>query len=308
MLILSFNSHDLAIWSKSFGATVSENITKRTTHVIASPQRRTAKVRHAAKKPDRIKIVTQEWLFQCLSQWSKVSENLYRIHNEVSDNGGKPATVNGSPFDGPEDNVPLSSSDEEATLTEEEADIPNGFDVHVEDDVDDEEKSELAKHMPTLSREDSSPHEETNEDWEGMNDELADFLGSEADDSESEAESTISKESTSADEETPSAKKRKREDAGLTSTEDEDSDASRSGSRLQKRKRKALARTTSLTSMAALTPLSKHEIDKTKTDVKASTDGGETPIDNDDDEEADAALEAELEAEMLRQAEESGDE
>lgn len=241
---------------------------------------------------------------QCLSQWSKVSEDPYRIHNEVSENGEKSTTVNGSPFDGIDGNAPLSSSDEEATLTEEEADIPNGFDAGAETDVDDEEQSsELAKYMPTISREDSSPHEETNEDWEGMNDELADFLGSEADDdSESEAESTRSKESTDADEDTPSAKKRKREDEGLTS----DSDVSQSGSRLQKRKRKALARTTSLASMAAVTSLPNQEpfdLEADAGDVVNGDDG-----EDEEDEDDDAALEAELEAEMLRQAEEEDSE
>ncbi|GAB7350968.1 hypothetical protein MBLNU459_g1467t2 [Dothideomycetes sp. NU459] len=302
---VDIHSHDLAIWSKSFGATISENITKRTTHVIASPQRRTAKVRHAAKKPDRIKIVTQDWLFQCLSQWRKVSEDPFRIHTEVSENGDKPITVNGSPFDGLDENAPLSSSDEEAALTEEEAEPPNGFESTAASEANTQEQAELAELMPSISREDSSPNEETNEDWEGMNDELADFLGSEAEDeSESEAESTRSTDSTNAEAGTPSAKKRKREDDGTSPTDDDDSDASQSGSKLQKRKRKALARTTSLASMAAAAPIAPSQA---AVESEPEPKGGEDE-DADEGDEDDAALEAELEAEMLRQAEEDGDE
>ncbi|KAL1306674.1 hypothetical protein AAFC00_005346 [Neodothiora populina] len=286
-------SHDLAIWAKSFGATVSENIKRRTTHVIASPQRRTAKVRQAAKKPDRIAIVTQDWLFDSLSQWKRVGEEPYRIHSEVAENGEKPTEIGTTPFDEPDEHTALSSSDEEAALTEDELDTPNGTDV----ESNAREQAELAKYMPKLSHEDTSAHEETNEDWEDMNDELADFLGSDADDdSETDTESVRSLASTSSETAPSSAKKRKRELVDVASVSDDgDSDASQGESELQKRKRKALARTTSLTNVAAVSNVATPEPPRTK-DVAADIP--------EDFEDSDADLEAQLEAEMLRQAQE----
>jgi len=286
------HSHDIAIWAKSFGATVSENISRRTTHVIASPQRRTAKVRQAAKKPDRISIVTQNWLYDSLSQWKKVAEHEYKIHSEVAENGDKPTTANGSPFDGPDENAALSSSDEEAALTDEEGESAK---ASTSNDNEAKEQAELEQYMPSLPREDSSPNDETNEDWENMNDELADFLGSDAEeDSEnSDAESTISAVSKSTDTNSSGTKKRKRGGGLAPVTDGEESDASQSGSRLQQRKRKALVRTTSLASVTTSSNLTVPD----PAHSQAGNDGGEDGYD-------DEALAAELEAEMMRQAEE----
>lgn len=296
---------------------MTDTISKRTTHVIASPQRRTAKVRQAAKKPDRINIVTQQWLFDSLSQWKRVDEAPYRIHSEMAEPGDKAAPGNGSPFDEPDQNTVLSSSDEEAALTEEEVENSNGLEAQPGPEHSMERQAELDVLMPSLSREDSSPHEQTVQEWEGMNDELADFLGSEAEDgSESEAESARSSESDKSGHLGSSGKKRKRSVAGMgepSTTDGEESDASRgggdsSGSRLQKRKKKALARTSSLTSAATAAA--------GETAGSTSLRGGQDPgggpgaiaeEEDDEDEYDEAALEAELEAELLRQDEEEED-
>lgn len=277
---------------------MTENITKRTTHVIASPHRRTAKVRQAAKRSDRIKIVTQRWLFDSLSQWRKLVEEPYRIHSEFHDDD-KHNLSNSSPFDGPDENTALSSSDEEAAATEEEGETPNTLTIRTDLDTDRGEQAELESHLPILSREDSSPHEETNEDWDGMNNELADFLGSDADEgSESEAESTRSNESDGTLTSTPGTK-RKREEKTTGPADGEESDASLSASRLQKRKKKALARTTSLTH-AEMVP---------SPSLRGGADpGGSAQGEDNGNEDDDAALEAELEAEMLRQDQEDGHE
>jgi RNA polymerase II subunit A-like phosphatase len=233
---VDIQSHDIAIWSKSFGATVSESITRRTTHVIASPERRTAKVRQAAKKGGRIAIVTQNWLFACFSQWRKVDEDSYRVHSDAPMNGT--AKLPDS-FEGKDDGM-LSSSDEEAALTEEEAETgtntPNGLRI----DVDAEN---LEQFMPTKERADSSPTQEESPDyWADIQDELADFLGSDVDE-DSDAESVRGDGLKTP----PSARKRKRdvEDDG---TEDGAEDTPES--KLQKRKKEALGRTSSLTQMA----------------------------------------------------------
>ncbi|KAK4937311.1 CTD phosphatase Fcp1, partial [Elasticomyces elasticus] len=131
---VNIQNHDLGIWAKSFGATITENITKRTTHVVASPQRRTAKVRQAAKRPDKIKIVTQQWLYECFSRWKHEDERPYRVHDEAAAENGpvNAANENASPFDAPDESAPLSSSDEEAALTEEESETPNGLPPRLE--------------------------------------------------------------------------------------------------------------------------------------------------------------------------------
>ena len=288
--------HDTAIWAKSFGATVSENITKRTTHVIASPERRTAKVRQAAKKGGRIAIVSQGWLYACFSQWRKVDETLYRIHSDSPANG---TAILPESFENK--HLALSSSDEETGQTEEDTEdgdeTPNGAarrGVSLEIDTDLSELEELEKHKPSIQREDSSPTDlEVIEDWGDIDDELKDFLGSEAED-ESDNESELT--GSASGERTPSGqRKRKRNvvsDAdGLLTVEG----GTGSGSRLQKRKKEALSRTSSLTNAASLADIS-NSIDMKDSDPP----GGDTMGGQEDDDDLEAALAAEME----RQSEE----
>jgi len=229
---------------------------------------------------------------------------------DLLERGEKARSRKNSTGAGIEKSTFLSSSDEEAAVTESEEDSTNGSTAQTKSNAtdDEEEASELAKLMPSISREDSSPHEETKEDWQGMNDELAEFLGSDADDdSSSEAESARSDDSEASLTTSSSRKKRKRAGSrGAEATDREgDSDASASGSRLQKRKRKALARTSSLNNAAGL----KAEVLKVSAGKEGDSGGGEAVLTQDADaEDTDGDLEAELEAEMLRQALEDGDE
>ncbi|GAM85577.1 hypothetical protein ANO11243_035840 [Dothideomycetidae sp. 11243] len=285
---VDIQSHDLAVWAKSFGAVVTDNINKRTTHVIASPQRRTAKVRQAAKRAGRISIVNQQWLFDSLSRWSRVPEGAYRIHTDASNHDEKPSSQSPPNF---EDPTLLSSSDEEAAMTESDPETPTNSSSQAAHDTDTETEAELAALMPAMSREDSSPNDETKEDWDGINDELAEFLGSE---DEEDASDVSEAESTRSDSQR-SSRKRKRGPPSVDET-DTDSDGVGSGdaeSRLQRRKRKALARTSSLNTQAKVHPV--------------TTTTTMTQVDNLDDEEGgdtDDDLEAELAAEMERLDEE----
>ncbi|KAK6005305.1 hypothetical protein QM012_008084 [Aureobasidium pullulans] len=289
-------NHDFAIWAKSFGATVSENITKRTSHVVASPLRKTAKVRQAAKKADRIKIVSQDWLFACLVQWRKVDEGPFRLHADLENEPTEPA-VNGqgSPFDGPDQNAQLSSSDEEAAVTEEEdAAETDG----TGNDTDAQEQAELERYMPSLPREASSV--ETSADRADWDAELEEFLDGELD---SESEAGNNQSDTDDTESLPSsARKRKRDEDGQLTDNDDDSDASQLGSsRLERRKRKALARTTSLASVSAV-----DDAQRVQAEAQTSAPQQDTPADIAEEDEDDDDLEAQMEAEMLRQAEEEG--
>lgn len=300
-------THDMTRWAQSFGAVVTENVTKKTTHVIASPERRTAKVRQAAKKAGRIAIVSMSWLTTCFMQWKKVDETPYRIHLDASANG-----VGGLPENFEGKDLALSSSDDEAAQTDAEADaedpdgdaVPNGsansrktlsLSVDTDNDTDGED---LAQYAPSLERQDSSPTEtELADSWDDIDDEFAAYMdsagedGTETDDSDTESLtssgfSDVGNDSANPANPSSSAKKRK--------LSQEESNVEDSASRLQKRKKEALGRTSSLTNLVDRPGSS--EPGSTPA-VEADPSGGEE-TDGDDD------LEAQLAAEMLRQSDE----
>lgn len=88
-----------------FGAILSDDITGLSTHLISRPDMNTAKVKLARKH--RVKVVTEEWINECVNRWSKVDETPYLIYGldagnddlaelhalqdeaEASDDGGK---------------------------------------------------------------------------------------------------------------------------------------------------------------------------------------------------------------------------
>lgn len=279
---VDIQNHDTALWAKSFGATVSENITKRTTHVIASPERRTAKVRQAAKKGGKIAIVAQSWLLACFSQWERIDENPYRIHSDAPTNGaaGLPDSFdNGNDF-------MLSSSDDEAAQTEDETEdgeTPNAtgngrltLDTDFDTDTDTEE---LEKFAPTIARQDSSPTEtEAADDWDEMNAELEEFLGS---DNESGSESESEGTGMSSLKTPPSQRKRK--------SDERESDDETDRSRLQKRKKEALGRTSSLANLVA-------------SSQESGSSAKEAADDTDGDFDLEAALAAEFEGDEDEEA------
>ncbi|KAI5201952.1 hypothetical protein AUEXF2481DRAFT_25240 [Aureobasidium subglaciale EXF-2481] len=291
-------NHDFAIWAKSFGATVSENITKRTSHVVSSPLRKTAKVRQAAKKPDKIKIVSQDWLFACLVQWQKIDEAPFRLHADLENEPNDQATNGqGSPFDGPDQNAQLSSSDEEAAVTEDEDSAETSG---TENDTDAQEQAELERYMPTLPREQSTT--DYDDSLAAMH---AELYAEGIFDGDSDTEGSVRSEAGDVDSLPPSANKRKRSDDDQSEDNDDESDSSLGSSRLERRKKKALARTTSLVSVSAV-----DDAQRVKAEAQAVTQQ-DTPADTkndivEDEDEDDLDLEAQMEAEMLRQAEEEG--
>ncbi|PSK46476.1 RNA polymerase II subunit A C-terminal domain phosphatase [Elsinoe australis] len=310
-------SVDIAIWAKSLGAVISENITRKTTHVIASPARRTAKVRQAWRKSDRISIVTQKWLYDCLSRWQRLDEEPYRIHRDITEaevRREEEREKRHAPAFEQSDPTLLSSSDDEAALTEEDVPTPTdgraprtGEDTNDADDeaTDTDTEKELRQHMPSLSREDSSPHEETKEDWDDIDGELAEFLGSDAEDDGSASEAESAKSGVSG------GGSRKRKRAAGSDGDGEQGQESDGTSRLQVRKKKALGRTSSLNNVeqiagdagAVAVPSSGAEGEGKGTETILEEDGeGEA----DEDEDEDGGLEAELAAEMMRQDEEDG--
>ena len=87
--ILTIPRSDFALWIMSFGAEVSTSVNRRTTHVIANPDRKTNKVKSAARYPN-IKIVSPEWMFQCCTRWEHVDEGPYIIEMDAADREGSP--------------------------------------------------------------------------------------------------------------------------------------------------------------------------------------------------------------------------
>jgi RNA polymerase II subunit A-like phosphatase len=68
---------EIGMQAQSFGAQVLDTVSKRVTHLVVSTARpRTKKVQQAAKIQS-IKIVSQNWLIDCLSQWRRLDERPY---------------------------------------------------------------------------------------------------------------------------------------------------------------------------------------------------------------------------------------
>lgn len=290
-------TQDIVIWARSFGASVSESITKKTTHVIATPDKRTAKVRQAVRKCGRIAIVSSGWLLSCFQQWARVDEGPFRIHSDAPSNGtaGLPESFEDK------DLGTLSSSDEEAALTETEnesealGDAANGS--QRTNDTETEIEAELKKFAPTDERDGSdSPKENVDlEDgeYDQIDAEWKEFMGSDDEWSDSSAAGDSDNESEQGG--TPSAnstpgQKRKRDDAVDAPTSDPE------GSRLQKRKKEALSRTTSLTNMASAgATTAEGDVSAVAAPVDAKNLDGIDEEDDDDDSDLEAALAAEME-------------
>ncbi|KAG6008267.1 hypothetical protein E4U21_004729 [Claviceps maximensis] len=71
---------EIGIQAQSFGAQVLDTISRRVTHLVVSLARpRTKKVQQAAKLSS-IKIVSHNWLTDCLSQWRRLDERPYYLN------------------------------------------------------------------------------------------------------------------------------------------------------------------------------------------------------------------------------------
>ena len=181
---VDIGSTDSAILAVSFGARIEENVGRSTTHVVAA-RNRTLKVRKAIKRgKGRIKIVNPQWLTDSVNRWSKVDERSYLLDTErkngsheddddiLSESDSPAASESGEETDN-------SSKPSKPTLTLETKSSKSVVDTD-ESDVEDVALSEL-------DVDEASPVGGTNEDWSGMNDELAEFLGSDAEDSDGES-------------------------------------------------------------------------------------------------------------------------
>ncbi|PWY84533.1 hypothetical protein BO94DRAFT_536089 [Aspergillus sclerotioniger CBS 115572] len=213
---------DISLWAKSFGVAISSKISLRTTHLVAG-RNRTAKVREATRYPN-IKIVTTQWLLDCLIQWKRLAEEPYLLPVHPDDRG-EPISPGSKEF---VESSWLSSSD----------------DATGDSMADDEDATEDL--LKSAGMDQTSPIGYDEEQQAAVHEELKEFLGS---DDESESDSDVSL----VDEMGPS-KKRKREEGEGSGDEEMDSAGEEGdvpGSRLSQRIKRSYERSTGLKEMAS---------------------------------------------------------
>ncbi|KAK8070236.1 FCP1-like phosphatase [Apiospora phragmitis] len=272
---------EIGLQIMSFGADLKRKPTSRTTHLVVSSARpRTDKVRKAARIPS-IKIVNQDWLAACLAEWRRVDETPYLMDINPGDRANRHiAAADGDLEDDDEDKsqpkITVVTSGQQNLFEEGDE---SGGDVSDDDDDDDDEENDPFGVIPS---EPASPVQELKKmDWDDMDDELAEFMGSDVD-SDSEAESLYQ-----------GSAKRKHEDS-----EDGDSAEEGTGSTLSKKQKLAKARTTGLRNVENVGEENGAD-DAGEEGEGGDGDGGKDGGEEDDDgfDELEAELEAEFEKE-----------
>ena len=197
---------DITHWARSFGATVEIDINrKRTTHLVAA-RNRTAKVRKAVRLgKGRIKVVNTRWLLDCIVQWTHLDETPYLLKTGQAD-VGRPApgeeddALSGSESlggdSGLETDAPDTDGEKSALGTDRK--MPSRLKLKV--GVPPPPPSQTASEANTEEL-DGDLHEEwvdqkspvggSHENWDDMEDEMAEFLGSEAGDSDAESVGSV---------------------------------------------------------------------------------------------------------------------
>ncbi|KAK7943908.1 FCP1-like phosphatase [Apiospora aurea] len=178
---------EIGLQIMSFGADLKRKPTSRTTHLVVSSARpRTDKVRKAARIPS-IKIVNQDWLAACLAEWRRVDETPYLMDINPGDRANRhvPAADDDMEDDDEDKSQPkitIVNSGQQNMFEE-----PDESAGDVSDDEDDDEDEEDP--FGVIPSEPASPVQELKKmDWDDMDDELAEFMGSDVE-SDSEAES-----------------------------------------------------------------------------------------------------------------------
>jgi RNA polymerase II subunit A-like phosphatase len=189
---IDVQSSDVALWAKSFGAKVSDKVTKRTTHLIAA-RNRTQKVRQAAMwGQNKIKIVGTQWLMDSIVRWEKLDEEPYKMKTDEGEAGKH--------VPGEEDEI-LSDSESAASALDTDNESEGGsksksnlrltIKVNAASEVADEE--DLEDVMPGEMMEDAqSPMGGSKVDWDHMKEELDEWIGDSGDDDSEDGESLVS--------------------------------------------------------------------------------------------------------------------
>ena len=145
---IKVDESEIGIQAQSFGAQVFDAIGPRVTHLVVSIERpRRKKVQQAAMIPN-IRIVNQNWLTDCLSQWRRLDEGPYLMEVPDSDRAKTEDQVEMVIEDeAPQDNAlgngltnfDWDQADEELKSFMGDEDLTSGDD---DDDVEEEEEEE----------------------------------------------------------------------------------------------------------------------------------------------------------------------
>ncbi|EXJ95604.1 hypothetical protein A1O1_00726 [Capronia coronata CBS 617.96] len=183
---------DISTWAKTFGATITDKVGRGVTHVVAA-RPGTAKVKQAVKRG--IKVVGTAWLIESMQQWRKLDEKPYFLEGvggqkhdassdigDIGDIGDSPDKSNITAND-----FILSSSDGETEGGDTEDDQPARkklrLDVNQQEGAPDENFEDFV--------DDGSPITINQDEWADIDAELKEFMGSEAE-SESDTDSVSS--------------------------------------------------------------------------------------------------------------------
>ncbi|KAJ6021359.1 hypothetical protein N7540_006863 [Penicillium herquei] len=248
---------DISLWAKTFGIVIASKINRRTTHLVAG-RNRTAKVREATRYPD-LKIVTTQWLLDCLVNWRHLDEEPYLLPVHPDDRGEllSPGSRELA------ETSWLSSSDEAtgSVLTDEEGN---------------QESEDLFKDTGLDS---TSPIGYDEDEQAAVHDELKEFLGSD-DESESDTDAW-------GEEPTAASKKRKRgegNDGAADQESIEEDDEDQQGSRLSQRIKRSYERSTGLREVSSAAPVEQQERDGKAEPGDIPDDGyPENPDEDEDD-------------------------
>ena len=109
---------DIAVWAKTFGATITEKVGRGVTHVIAA-RPGTAKVKQATKRGG-IKVVSTNWLLDSIQQWRKLDERPYllsgvgqgEMEGDKVDEHYNPMEEAGYPISSEDDTTGVETEDE----------------------------------------------------------------------------------------------------------------------------------------------------------------------------------------------------
>lgn len=174
---------DLVVWAMTFGLTVRENLRKSTTHLVAA-KTGTAKVKLALRQGrGKIKVVNTQWLMDSILRWKKQDETNYMLHSE--DDYIEPLDERTGVEEIEEDVLSDSGEPVDDTLTDgdttdtERTRPAQGksrikskkrfYETELEPDTDDE-------YAPESPFDDKKPIGGDEVAWEGMEDDLAEFL------------------------------------------------------------------------------------------------------------------------------------
>jgi RNA polymerase II subunit A-like phosphatase len=325
---------EIGLQVSSFGAELRDRVSRDITHLVVSSARpRTQKVRQAARFPS-IKIVNQDWLAECLTQWQRVDERPYLVEIHPADRKG--VKEPGSEVVSTEntDAEPVSDADDtDDTVAVKPRPLrikpsPSGLGISPNGDADEEPDSEdddIDEDEEGLMPSDIldgqlSPVDDLKTfDWDSAGAELQDFLGSDDDDDdEDEDEDEDADENVDGevdnDEEEPTKKdattsrKRKHSDDDDNGSEADSVDELSTGS--SKKQRLSTDQPASY-HVANTSSLPTPQITGDEQEVNGVSDNGQAKAlgnGNDNFEIDDADFEADLEAELEREFAEEFDE